>query len=107
MTKEEAIEYINTKQAYDLMYSIVHFRNAPNKDNSIALKLIECYRLFLHLEGSKVIIPDCMGCTSGVHPVAELYIYATKNNLFKKDEVINQTPIINESRKGKRKQNKG
>jgi hypothetical protein len=96
MTKEEAIEYINTKQAYDLMYSIVHFRNAPNKDNSIALKLIECYRLFLHLEGSKVIIPDCMGCTSGVHPVAELYIYATKNNLFRTSEVVTANQITTE-----------
>jgi hypothetical protein len=36
-----------------------------------------------------------MGCTSGTHPVAELYIYATKNNLFRtsEPEVIEETKI--------------
>lgn len=82
MTRQEAIDYINTNEAYDLMFSIVHYRNAPNRDNSIALNLLDCYRLFLKEEGSRVVIPDCMGCTSGMHPLAELFVYATKNNLF-------------------------
>jgi hypothetical protein len=88
MTKDEVIEYINNKPAYDLMYGLVHYRSAPNHDNSIALKLIECYKTLLHLEGSRVVVPECFSCNSGQHPIAELYVYATRNNLFRKSEVV-------------------
>ncbi len=93
MTRAEAIAYINEKECYDLMYSIVHYRNAPNKDNSIALKLLDCLRLFYAEEGSKVIVPDCMSCSGGMHPIAELFVYATKHNLFISEvpEVKNKT----------------
>lgn len=87
MTKNEIIEFVNKKENYDLMYSVVHLKNSPSDDNTIAKKLIECYQFLLNFDGSKVVIPNCWSCGSGMHPIAELFIYCTINNFFdKKDE---------------------
>ena len=75
----EAKEYIKNNK--DFLDGVAKYKNAPQKDNQIAIKLIDCWRAILKDIGSKVVVPECASC-NGTHPLVDLWMYCENANWF-------------------------
>lgn len=90
----EAKEYIKSNK--DFLDGVAKYKNAPQKDNQIAIKLIDCWKAILKDIGSKVVVPECASC-NGTHPLVDLWMYCENANWFNVAET-NET-IVKTKRK--------
>jgi hypothetical protein len=88
MNITEAKEYIKANK--DFLDGVAKYKNAPQKDNAIAINLINCWRAILKDIGSKVVVPECASC-NGTHPLVDLWMYCENANWFNEAETIVKT----------------